>query len=145
MQNVCNQKSSLHYNIQYLLGLIIHTGNDDYHTKSSCHVYRGSLPLEQTYADLRCLICNQYILQLPNIWRFVSWHIYSVSFIHNFDRDADKKCYLLRTLTGMCEGEIAPYIAFTILCLLKYVGIDIVLIIALVLVSEQSMFYGNFF
>lgn len=45
----------------------------------------------------------------------------------------------------MCEGEIAPYTALTILCLLKYIGIDIVLTIVFVLVSEQSMFYGNFF
>lgn len=76
---------------------------------SSAEVRGQHLPLEHTYADLRCLILNKYIPQLPNIW----W----------------LRCYLLRNLTGMYEGEIAPYTAFTILCLFKYIGIDIVLII----------------
>ena len=57
---------------------------------STAEVRGKHLSLEHTYTDLRCLICNQYIPQLPNIWRFVSYHIYSVSFIHNFDRYAGK-------------------------------------------------------
>lgn len=91
MQNVCNQKSSLHYKIQYLLFPIIHMGNDivtlNYPDMSTVEVRGQHLLLEHTCADLRCLICSKYILQLPNIWRFVSWHIYSVRFICDDDRD----------------------------------------------------------
>lgn len=47
----------------------------------------------------------------------------------------------------MCEVVIAPYITFAISSLLKYINfcIDIVLIIVIVLVCEQSVFYDNFF
>lgn len=59
----------------------------NYPDMSTVEVRGQHLLLEHTCTDLRCLICSKYILQLPNIWRFVSWHIYSVRFICDDDRD----------------------------------------------------------
>lgn len=59
----------------------------NYPDMSTVEVRGQHLLLKHTCADLRCLICSKYIPQLPNIWRFVSWHIYSVCFICDDDRD----------------------------------------------------------